>query len=63
MSIYHLPRAGVFAVMWADNIFLVGPLLQAAAAARQVRDELRSLGLDLNNNETLAYHGHGHDHG
>jgi hypothetical protein len=46
---------GVVAVMWADNIFLVGPLLQAAAAARQVRDELRPLGLDLNNNETIAY--------
>ncbi len=48
--------------MWADNIFLVGPLLQAAAAARQVRDELRPLGLDLNNNETIAYVPNAPDH-
>jgi hypothetical protein len=45
----------VVAVLWADNIFFVGPLLQAASAARRLRDDFRPLGLALNDDETKAY--------
>lgn len=45
----------VIALLWADNIYFVGPLLQAAQAARQLRDDFKPLGLAFNDNETLAY--------
>ncbi len=41
--------------MWADNIFFVSPLHQATAEARLIRDTLKPIGLDINNNETVAY--------
>jgi len=45
----------VVAVLWADNIFFIGPLREAAFAARQARNALRPLGLQLNEDETKAY--------
>ena len=45
----------VLAVLWADNIYFVGPLLQATTAASRLRQAFPQLGLVLNDNETKAY--------
>jgi len=45
----------VCALLWADNIFLLGPLEDCARAARDIRDRLPSKGLELNEDESVAF--------
>lgn len=45
----------VCALLWADNIFLLGPLEDCAQAARDIRDRLPSKGLELNEDESVAF--------
>ncbi len=44
----------VVAVLWVDNMYFVGPLRQAALAARHFRNAIAHLGLRLNDQETVA---------
>ena len=45
----------VSALLYADNIFLVGPIRLAASAAAKLRSRLQILGLSLNADESVAY--------
>lgn len=45
----------VSALLYADNVFLVGPIQSAASAALQLRSRLFALGLSLNSDESMAY--------
>ena len=45
----------VFALLWADNVFLLGPLQDCARVAASLQQRLPSVGLELNDEESMAF--------